>query len=262
MSEQSTYPRKKSARAITDTTVLRPSNDTSLHCNSMPKSICPGCRREFTQTGLHSHLHQMRNPICRKTTEEQNALHAEDPQAINIDDTVQSLERSRLRNSDDDDIDMTQTYEDVVEDHTDQPGQSAGPDWDYDLDKDESEDGSVASEGDVVVQEVPDAEDILVDVFPGDAGTTVDPGSGTLYTQYNSTRYEEGNVYAPFRSQLDWEFARWAKLRGPGSTVVMELLQIAGVSTRAFLAACHLIVQIRSLSDWGSRIRMSVSSTS
>ncbi|OJT06023.1 hypothetical protein TRAPUB_1712, partial [Trametes pubescens] len=36
------------------------------------------------------------------------------------------------------------------------------------------------------------------------------------------------NPYAPFISRMDWEFARWAKNRGPGSTAVSELLQIEG----------------------------------
>lgn len=38
------------------------------------------------------------------------------------------------------------------------------------------------------------------------------------------------NVYAPFQSELDWKIAQWAKMRGPGSTAVSELLSIEGVS--------------------------------
>ncbi|KAI0356053.1 hypothetical protein OH77DRAFT_1503949 [Trametes cingulata] len=34
------------------------------------------------------------------------------------------------------------------------------------------------------------------------------------------------NPYAPFISEVDWKFARWAKMRGPGSTAVTELLSI------------------------------------
>lgn len=36
--------------------------------------------------------------------------------------------------------------------------------------------------------------------------------------------------WAPFSTQLEWEVARWAKLRGPSSTALSELLQINGVS--------------------------------
>lgn len=38
------------------------------------------------------------------------------------------------------------------------------------------------------------------------------------------------NPYAPFNSKLDWEVAKWAKLRGSGSTAFSELLAIDGVS--------------------------------
>ena len=41
---------------------------------------------------------------------------------------------------------------------------------------------------------------------------------------------DDGHIWAPFRSKLDWEFARWAKLRGPTSTAVSELLAIDEVS--------------------------------
>lgn len=37
------------------------------------------------------------------------------------------------------------------------------------------------------------------------------------------------NPWAPFKSKKDWEIARWAKLRGPGSTAFSELLTINGV---------------------------------
>ena len=36
--------------------------------------------------------------------------------------------------------------------------------------------------------------------------------------------------WAPFSTQTEWEIARWAKLRGPGSTAFSELLKIDGVS--------------------------------
>jgi hypothetical protein len=40
----------------------------------------------------------------------------------------------------------------------------------------------------------------------------------------------ETNIWAPFISKMDWEVARWAKLHGPGSTAVSELLSIENVS--------------------------------
>ena len=41
---------------------------------------------------------------------------------------------------------------------------------------------------------------------------------------------ESTNPYAPFSSRLDWEIAHWAKMQGPGSNSLTELLRIEGVS--------------------------------
>ena len=62
--------------------------------------------------------------------------------------------------------------------------------------------------------------------------------AGAIYNQEaqnENGRYEEAvgdpeNPYAPFRSQLEWGIARWAKLRGSSSTAFTELMSIDGVS--------------------------------
>ena len=63
--------------------------------------------------------------------------------------------------------------------------------------------------------------------FPGTAGAS-------SMNNENADTYQEnapaGNPFAPFLSKLDWEVARWAKLRGPGSTAFSELMGIEGVS--------------------------------
>jgi len=62
--------------------------------------------------------------------------------------------------------------------------------------------------------------------------------AGKVYAQNGkdgNARYREelhgarSNPYAPFASKRDWEIARWAKLRGPGSTAFSELINIKGV---------------------------------
>ncbi|KAL0955348.1 hypothetical protein HGRIS_001597 [Hohenbuehelia grisea] len=71
--------------------------------------------------------------------------------------------------------------------------------------------------------------------FPGAAGMP----TGTLGSQnglYASGIPTENNPYAPFLSRIDWEVAQWAKLRGPGSTALTELLQIPGVPERLGLS--------------------------
>jgi hypothetical protein len=42
-------------------------------------------------------------------------------------------------------------------------------------------------------------------------------------------RDANANVYTPFQSKLDWDIARWMKLRGPSSSSLQELLEIDGV---------------------------------
>lgn len=54
--------------------------------------------------------------------------------------------------------------------------------------------------------------------------------SSSGFKKYGSGLDEdESNIYAPFKSRLDWEIAHWAKFRGPSSTALTELLNIAGV---------------------------------
>lgn len=40
----------------------------------------------------------------------------------------------------------------------------------------------------------------------------------------------QNNPFAPFKDCFNWEIARWAKLRGPGSNALNDLLKIQGVS--------------------------------
>ncbi|KAF8260450.1 hypothetical protein EI94DRAFT_1773693 [Lactarius quietus] len=48
------------------------------------------------------------------------------------------------------------------------------------------------------------------------------------------------NVYTPFARQLDWEVARWAKLRGPSLTSLTELMSIDGVKITVSDEVCEL----------------------
>lgn len=60
----------------------------------------------------------------------------------------------------------------------------------------------------------------------------------SVFTTY--TGASKHNAYWPFASERDWLVARWAKLRGPGSTALDELLSIKGVSAILFTHACLL----------------------
>ncbi|KAI0069569.1 hypothetical protein K474DRAFT_1610261, partial [Panus rudis PR-1116 ss-1] len=56
------------------------------------------------------------------------------------------------------------------------------------------------------------------------------------YQHYADKLNSRANPYAPFNSELDWRVARWAKLRGPGSTAVTELLSIPELCDRLELS--------------------------
>jgi hypothetical protein len=61
-----------------------------------------------------------------------------------------------------------------------------------------------------------------------------DATSEELY--HSDIETSANNPYAPFTSKTDWEIARWAKLRGSGSTAFTDLLKIDGV--RLLCAPC------------------------
>ncbi|KAK7676579.1 hypothetical protein QCA50_020455 [Cerrena zonata] len=54
--------------------------------------------------------------------------------------------------------------------------------------------------------------------------------------RYKDTLADGDNIWAPFNSKLDWELARWAKLRGPGANALTELLKIKGFRERLDLS--------------------------
>jgi hypothetical protein len=75
-----------------------------------------------------------------------------------------------------------------------------------------------------------DASSVAVDSFPfGNPGAPI-PGVPQEPSSYEQFRATQGNIWAPFRSQRDWDIARWAKTHGTTSSAVAELLALPGVS--------------------------------
>ena len=59
--------------------------------------------------------------------------------------------------------------------------------------------------------------------------------SATSFAQYGSKiANSDKNPYAPFANKINWDIAKRAKLRGPGSNSLAELLAIEGVSKHTF----------------------------
>ena len=70
----------------------------------------------------------------------------------------------------------------------------------------------------------------MVEKFGGQAGEIVSRGHAGQDEAYMKMIGEGNNPFAPFSSKMEWEIARWAKLRGPSSTAFTELVKIEGVS--------------------------------
>jgi hypothetical protein len=71
---------------------------------------------------------------------------------------------------------------------------------------------------------------LVVDKFPfGNPGMPIPdkPHGLSVYESWQATSVT--SPWAPFRSELDWNVARWVKMCGPTSTAVTELLAIPGV---------------------------------
>ncbi|KAG6907625.1 hypothetical protein DXG01_008161 [Tephrocybe rancida] len=69
--------------------------------------------------------------------------------------------------------------------------------------------------------------------------------AGAIYSQdaiqtenekYGANLNNVHNPFAPFASQLEWEIAKWATLRGPSSTAFTELMNIDGVAEKLGLS--------------------------
>jgi hypothetical protein len=54
--------------------------------------------------------------------------------------------------------------------------------------------------------------------------------SASAEEQYSDVLRKSSNIYAPFNSKMDWVVAKWARLRGSGSTAFTDFLKIQGVS--------------------------------
>ncbi|EDR05304.1 uncharacterized protein LACBIDRAFT_329698 [Laccaria bicolor S238N-H82] len=67
--------------------------------------------------------------------------------------------------------------------------------------------------------------------FPGiSAGAVHSQRNIDQNSQYSAAVGGRINQFAPFSSQMEWEIARWAQLRGPSSTAFNELMAIEEVS--------------------------------
>jgi len=79
-------------------------------------------------------------------------------------------------------------------------------------------------------EEILQKRPFIVQFKEGHAGAVYNQGAQNENGHYQEAIGDPENPYAPFRSELEWNIARWAKLRGPSSTAFTELISIDGVS--------------------------------
>lgn len=72
---------------------------------------------------------------------------------------------------------------------------------------------------------------VVVRLTAKNPGAIIGYNPSPTYEAYKNSlnEHDPDNLYAPYKSKLDWEFANWAKSQGCGSTAVTELLSIEGV---------------------------------
>ena len=223
---------------------------------SLASHKCAGCGLFFTPTGLNSHIRQTRNDQCR-------SWHREHLPQINEHDNQDSDRYLDLENDQ-----PPQDFEGDLysNDYREQdfPGFDDAP---HPVDSSDDEDVAVGDEDGWEPQPLDQPtgyRDILppVDPVPPNSipsnrqeshnrlsqkpvirlfNDRPDRNAGAPLANQTKTSYETyqdalpnanaiPNVWALFASKIDWEIARWAKLRGPSSTALSELLRVEGVS--------------------------------
>ncbi|KAJ6533473.1 hypothetical protein B0H19DRAFT_1213945 [Mycena capillaripes] len=210
-------------------------------------TICAGCRESFTSTGLGFHLARTTNPVCHQIYLEQRRyvpqLHAENNPRLTP-EIPSATRRSLSIEIQGYSIDHGEHSNDLGSDDEELPGLIGMDDSD---DEDEEEpvgqweppaQEDVDNPMEPPIEPAPPAQEPPAEEprdIPVEARFLVKPhvthfAERPAYTQY-SEFIPDGvnNPWAPFTSQIDWEVAKWAKLRGSTSTAFTDLLSIDGV---------------------------------
>lgn len=223
---------------------------------------CPACSRDnFTVTGLSQHLAKSRNPHCRALyhqSRSQLEIHANGPQFEPDESTWPDLDPDEGDGEDEPEVEFQRAQEQSggsdVDDDVDDEGWNFEPEWEPPVEEQDEHDRMDAIEDladdDEAFRE--DHQDIQARA-QGQHGCVVvpypDPRAGQKITNCRAANMEYGahlanaeeNLYHPFASKMDWEVARWAKLRGVSSTALSDLLAIEGVSWMPFIPKVYVI---------------------
>lgn len=253
----------------------------------MPKIPCAGCGESFDSNRAWSnHLAQTANKTCRAIHDQQQSYLPGADNPASSSPPQSPLFAGDFFGADYNDHDFPGPWDD--QDHeprlpaldsgsdSDEPEPEEPPAWEpqphplpalpSDSDDEmEEEYGRLLSREERQNAEKTQWSAPIIDVFPSPRAGEVVERETESDSGYE--RYKEGlpgaaanNPYAPFTSKVDWEFARWAKLRGAGSTAVTELMGIEGVRPHQFLISYFNInLRYRYKKNWGCRTKIQTS---
>ena len=217
----------------------------------MPQNTCNGCGREFSAAKYcRSHISQSTDVRCQAERQVflsrrlpeyfptvsplRSASPPSSPSLPSSSDPIptppehpSTPAQQSLEIEDNEDLDLDGTSN---SDENEDLGAESDVDSDISEDAGDDEHGRFLSAEEVADLQSKTWGDIYVDVYPG-------PHAGAVHSQGIPTTKEFENVlggpspnpFAPFNNQTDWELAKWAKLRGPGSTSFTELMGVTGV---------------------------------
>ncbi|KAJ6517025.1 hypothetical protein DFH09DRAFT_1251360 [Mycena vulgaris] len=184
---------------------------------STSANVCEGCKQDFTQTGLGFHLKRTTNPACINVYRAQQfyvpQLHGDQAAPV-----IQPGASSRPPSAESH-IDLASNNDDH---RGDADSDNEGPPGLLEIDDSDDEDEPPVGWEPPADQNVdatmgsPDGQPQLV--LAEDDATAAPAGHAV-----------EEQFLAPFTSQVDWEVAKWAKLRGSTSIAFTDLLSIHGV---------------------------------
>jgi hypothetical protein len=234
---------------------------------------CAGCGQLFMVSGLGSHLKQTQNPQCEAIFKVQYGYIPDSSPAPLSDDNVVddqvdhgSYSDHEPMNLDSNDANYDPANDDEATDSDPGVPPASGVD---ESDYDESDLDDIFEDFDIGWEPAPEMQDDNIeseddyttagghpppsfqrsavhdalqkpgyvehfnDNYPHAQAGALIGAEEDMNTKYKDSLGDE-RIWTPFTSRMDWEVARWAKLRGPSSTAVSELLAIEGVSTLNF----------------------------
>lgn len=220
-----------------------------------PLRILCGCGSSFKRSGYNAHRRLSDDPLCllQKTTRKFSVSIESDPEEeettntpdfeMNLDPLGDSF--GDYADYNDDEFGETnpvdeaepdcEIFEDTMKEDEPQRFSPGLEDDQAGMDSEENEARCHASRLRGGAAEARLVNKPFIVKFEGRAGQTYPHPGLDQNAAYARDIGNVHNPFSPFSSKLEWDVARWAKLRGPSSTAFTELMSIEGVSDLIWL---------------------------